>query len=379
VPTTSFNFLLVTSSIAIHTKGKRDQSKIKVDSPAMESAGNKRKAKNKQWFKGQKRRKFSLGPDLRGFLCFCNHKEKEAIREAYNILNQHHEEDAQGNGKAKVDVADASDNAVAQEDDLEEDIEAQLEREKSALKDETTASEYKRFQVIESGVQNVLFIRTEVSDPLGLVTKILEGIQESKKQVTRHLIRMLPIQATCKAYEQNVRPALESLVDQFVAQRKPETQTKYQVLFKARMNQNLFKEDVLKIVQEAVKDKNFRADLKNPDVCFVFEVLKSNCCLSILPNYFQLKKYNLIELAQSTAAAAAVDDHSKVDTDNQPITDPESRPINDSVALQTNESTKQTTNELSNQLVASANPEKCQNINESKSDEEQGMVGSGEV
>ena len=86
-----------------------------------------------------------------------------------------------------------------------------------------------RFQVIESGVQNVLFIRTEVADPLGLVTKILEGIQESKKQVTRHLIRMLPIQATCKAYEQNVRPALESLVDQYVAQGKPETQTKYQV------------------------------------------------------------------------------------------------------------------------------------------------------
>ena len=42
------------------------------------------------------------------------------------------------------------------------------------------------------------------------------------------------------------------------------------------MNQNLFREDVLKIVQESVRDKNFRVDLKNPDVCFVFEVIKSN-------------------------------------------------------------------------------------------------------
>ena len=55
------------------------------------TAGQKRKAKNKQWFKGQKRRKFTLCPDIKGFLCFCNYKEKEAIREAYNILNQYYE------------------------------------------------------------------------------------------------------------------------------------------------------------------------------------------------------------------------------------------------------------------------------------------------
>ena len=64
------------------------------------------------------------------------------------------------------------------------------------------------------------------------------------------------------------------------------------------MNQNLFKEDALKAVQDIVKDKGFKPHLKKPDVCFVFEVLKSNCCISILPNYFELKKYNLIELAQ---------------------------------------------------------------------------------
>ena len=57
------------------------------------TAGQKRKAKNKQWFKGQKRRKFTLCPDIKGFLCFCNYKEKEAIREAYNILNQYYEEE----------------------------------------------------------------------------------------------------------------------------------------------------------------------------------------------------------------------------------------------------------------------------------------------
>ena len=85
-------------------------------------------------------------------------------------------------------------------------------------------------QVVESGVNNVLFIRTTVADPLSLVTRILEGIRDNRKQVTRHLIRMLPVQATCKAYEENVKPTLQTLVDNFVAGRtEGDTFTKYQV------------------------------------------------------------------------------------------------------------------------------------------------------
>ena len=79
-------------------------------------------------------------------------------------------------------------------------------------------------------MNNVLFIRTTVADPLSLVTRILEGIRDNRKQVTRHLIRMLPVQATCKAYEENVKPTLQTLVDNFVAGRSEgDTFTKYQV------------------------------------------------------------------------------------------------------------------------------------------------------
>ena len=185
------------------------------------TAGQKRKAKNKQWFKGQKRRKFTLCPDIKGFLCFCNYKEKEAIREAYNILNQYYEAEE----VVKEETA-ATEDVKEEEDD--DDIDAQLAKEKSELDREASSEELRRFQVVESGVNNVLFIRTQVPDPLALVTKILEGIKETKKQVTRHLIRMLPVQATCKAYDQNVRPAVQALVDEFVAARQSESTT-YQV------------------------------------------------------------------------------------------------------------------------------------------------------
>ena len=82
------------------------------------------------------------------------------------------------------------------------DIEDEIEQEKAALhaianKDESE----RRFQVIESGIQNVLFIRTTVQDPVDLVSEILKEISKTQVQRTRHLIRLIPVQKTCKAFE----------------------------------------------------------------------------------------------------------------------------------------------------------------------------------
>ena len=59
----------------------------------------------------------------------------------------------------------------------------------------------RRFQVVESGIQSVLFIRTTVENPVNLVQEILKDILATNTQKCRHLIRMIPIQKTCKAFE----------------------------------------------------------------------------------------------------------------------------------------------------------------------------------
>ena len=82
------------------------------------------------------------------------------------------------------------------------EIEDDLEKEKAALKTQAAKNESeRRFQVIESGIQNVLFIRTTVENPVALVQKILDDILATNTQRSRHLIRLVPIQKTCKAFE----------------------------------------------------------------------------------------------------------------------------------------------------------------------------------
>ena len=75
----------------------------------------------------------------------------------------------------------------------------------------------------------------------------------------------------------------------------------YCVIFKSRLNQNFFKQDAIDIVGEIMKDlsPSAKVEYKNPDLAIIFEIMKGHCCLSVLPNYYKYKKYNLIELAST--------------------------------------------------------------------------------
>ena len=44
-------------------------------------------------------------------------------------------------------------------------------------------------------------MRTTVEDPVALVTEILKEIVDTNVQRSRHLLRLIPIQKTCKAFE----------------------------------------------------------------------------------------------------------------------------------------------------------------------------------
>lgn len=44
------------------------------------------------------------------------------------------------------------------------------------------------------------------------------------------------------------------------------------------------------------KNPGNKADLKNPDIAVIVEVIRGICLLSIAPNYYKFKKYNLFEI-----------------------------------------------------------------------------------
>lgn len=241
----------------------------------------KRKSNQGKWYGSSKKAKYSLSPGLRGFLAFCNHREREAIGETKSIFDQY-------------------DTAVEEEEeennDADDDIDAEMDKELEKLKSEA-GQKKPRFQLLDSGAQNVLFFKTTNKDPVQLVTKVLEDISSTGVQKTKHLIRLVPVETTCKAYEENIKEAGKRILSRHFSEGK--TDKTFSVVFKARCNQSVTKEDAIKIICGVMKDdikSEAKVDYKCPDLAVVLEIIKGQCCMAVLPDYFKYKKYNLIEI-----------------------------------------------------------------------------------
>ncbi|XP_055701145.1 THUMP domain-containing protein 1 homolog [Phlebotomus papatasi] len=291
-------------------------------------------AKRKNYFKtqNQKQRKRSfLEPGLKGFLATCNFREKDCVRECYNILNQYSEDPDDNTKAAQASQEDKSEEEKANvsEEDEEEDISKALEKDVATEKQKNQRKSYK-FSVVDTGVNNCVFISTSLEDPVGLGVKIVRDIAETKLQKSRFLLRLIPIEAVCRANVKEISDAVGALCDKYLLN-QPKS---FSIIFNKRYNNAISRDDTIKELADIVTSKNpgNRVNLSEPEVSVIVEVIKGLCCVSILPDYLKLKKYNLVELVGASKADAAKkdqkDDKDSVDlpkadeTDQQNSEDP---------------------------------------------------------
>nr|SVE76729.1 EOG090X0GPG [Daphnia longispina] len=251
-------------------------------------AGNKRKAKHKEYYKRcakQARKSVNeLGPGQKGFLCTSN-REKDGVREAYNILNEY------------ADIVYGSEKPKEENESQEvkkEEIEDELSKEMEELKKKQAAPvSERRFQSVITAIKGCIFIRSTVENPSAIVDAIINDIEKKKQQTTKFLLRMLPIQLTCKSVKEDIIKAAETLVDQMANYKT------FSLLIKVR-NHSIKRDDLIEPIAEIVSKKfpEMKVDLDNPEVSMVVEVVRATCCLGIVTNYSGRVKYNLVEIAQ---------------------------------------------------------------------------------
>uniref|UniRef100_A0A1B0GP11 Uncharacterized protein n=1 Tax=Phlebotomus papatasi TaxID=29031 RepID=A0A1B0GP11_PHLPP len=278
-------------------------------------------AKRKNYFKtqNQKQRKRSfLEPGLKGFLATCNFREKDCVRECYNILNQYSEDpdDNTQAPQASQEHKPEEEKANVSEEDEEEDISKALEKDVATEKQKNQRKSYK-FSVVDTGVNNCVFISTSLEDPVGLGVKIVRDIAETKLQKSRFLLRLIPIEAVCRANVKEISDAVGALCDKYLLN-QPKS---FSIIFNKRYNNAISRDDTIKELADIVTSKNpgNRVNLSEPEVSVIVEVIKGLCCVSILPDYLKLKKYNLVELVGASKPDAAKKDQ-KDDKDSVDLT-----------------------------------------------------------
>lgn len=252
---------------------------------------NKFKPKRKKYFSSnlmmKKRRDLCLQPGFKGFISTTNGNEKQCIRESYNLLNEYADkiygEENKVEEKEKPESSD-------EKKDIMDDFQSEIE----SLKAQTPKSGGRRFQAVDTGIINCIFIKTNLDDPVTLMDHVVKDLSETKMVKTRFLIRMIPVEVTCKAYIDEVKKAAGPLLDKYF---KGEPTT-FCLVFNRRHNNNLERDIVIKELADMVSSINedHKVNLTSATLTIVVEVMKNICAISVIRDYFKYCKYNLFTI-----------------------------------------------------------------------------------
>lgn len=168
---------------------------------------------------------------------------------------------------------------------------------------------------VSTDVANCVFIKASIENPVELGVKIVRNIAETKISKSKFILRFLPIEKICRANIPDITDAAGLLFDKYFI-KEPKT---YSIIFYRRYNNSINRDEVIKVLADLITLKNNKnkVDLKTGQVCVLVEVMKGLCCLSVLPDYFLLKKYNLVELCSEETEGKATEGETKMEAEQE--------------------------------------------------------------
>ncbi|KAF0037173.1 hypothetical protein F2P81_010047 [Scophthalmus maximus] len=264
----------------------------------MSAAQNESRKRGKKRYAGGhhgKRWKGSreLEVGMEGILITCNMNERKCTAEAFNLLNEY-ADNLYGAEKLQDNTGSSSD-----EEAEEEDVDVALKKEVAQLQASGKKQE-RRFQALDSGANNVIFIKTQNLESDKLVHHILSDLHTTKKKKSRVILRMLPVTGTCKAFQDDMVKYLTTYLEPWF--KTPNCAT-YQIAFKARNSSHNKRDEIIKSIAGLVGKLNpkNKVDLTNPELTVIVEVIKAVCCISVVKDYTLYRKYNVQEVVKEDA------------------------------------------------------------------------------
>ncbi|XP_066516506.1 THUMP domain-containing protein 1 [Hoplias malabaricus] len=238
------------------------------------------------------RRERMLSIGMQGVLITCNMNTRRCTAEAYSLLGEYGEK-----LYGPEQLADPEGSNSEEEED-EDDVEAALKKEVTQIQS-SNKKQRRRFQAVDSGANNVVFIQTHNIEPEKLVHHILQDLHQTKKKKSRVILRMLPVSGTCRAFPEDMEKYLSSYLEPWF---KAPNHASYQISFKARNSSHNKRDDVIKALAGLVAKLNpeNKVDLTNPELTVIVEIIKSVCCVSVVRDYTLFRKYNLQEVTKGS-------------------------------------------------------------------------------
>lgn len=244
----------------------------------------------KQWNKNTKvqKRNEELQETITGFLIFTDrNKEKGAVKDALNILNDATEE------LYPTLLEDSKKEETKQETTTLNNIENEL----SQLK-----KNKKIFYNFNTNCNGVVFLKIakEYSNKISakeIISHLLEKVNKSKDLLSKYISKFLPIEVGFKAKLDNFHEEAKELIYKYF--KKNENKKSWKFEMRVRNNNSISKSDFMDYVVNLIDKDSYYVDYKNPELTFLVEITNDLCCLSVLNKYYENKCYNFQSISKT--------------------------------------------------------------------------------
>lgn len=237
---------------------------------------------------------------IKGFLlCTDKNREKNSVKDAYNILNDATEklypslyENRCINLNEETNINPNKNNNK----NISSQIDAEL-------------NEFKKRKIIFNNFnihcKAIIFIKIEseyeeILSPKSIVTYIMDEVIKSKKSLSKNISKFYPIEICMKySYEVFTQKVDEMIKKYFNNETEGEKRRTWKLELRTRNNNSINKKELMKYVLSCVDQNKFEVDYKNPELTFLVEISCSLMCLSVLEKFSYYKSYNIQSLAKS--------------------------------------------------------------------------------
>lgn len=198
----------------------------------------------------------------------------------------------------------------------------ELERELAELRERAPA-----FREVPLDLRACTFVAassevTDAFDVADIVRRELERVKASGTARSRHVLRVVPVDAVCFAGAEEIAEAAKPLIEKHFSGDKEQT---FAISVERRANSEVRRMDVIHGIASLIEQPRNKVNLSDPDLTIMVEIIKGIACLSVVRDYEKLCKYNVrlcamtdeerahakAERAANVAAARVKDDAEK--------------------------------------------------------------------
>ncbi len=272
-------------------KENESSNNFKKNNKSIFKEDNKQKEKHKK-----KSNEININEEMKGFLIFTDkHREKNCIRDAYNILNDVTEklypnlENNESNINLNEEINIKNNNS---------NISSKIEEEIQKLKKNKNI-----FYSIDTRCAAIVFIKidqeyTEQISPKEIVNYIINEVITTKKLLSKCISKFYPIEICIKYNFDTFKEKVDELVNKYFSDNIEETKT-WKIELRVRNNNSVNKKEIMNYIFNKINRDKYIVEYKKPELTFFVEISCNLMCLSILEKFNEYKSYNIQSLAKT--------------------------------------------------------------------------------